>query len=423
VAPELLGSVRLLRQPTGIGRPDEVAERLYDTPRSARSQLMDSPDIGIFFGRPERSETLAGHLRARGFRVTLYGHRGTPGAYVVVRWGWPSALRRLLATHHDVYLTGLSFVPSFSLYLNRLARGLPYVFNATGVKAAMYRERARRWPAPRLAERVLYPSLTDRVLAGASAIVCNSRYLEGRLGAQFPAYRHKMTTIYNGVDFDRFASGRPIPIGGVPRGAPTLLAVMSWSYAAKADGGRMLIDAMGAVTRRVPSARLVIAAHVAHRRYADANEAHLATRPWRDAVRILYNHAAVPDLLASADVFVYATPDRSNDSLPRAVLEAHAAGLPVVTTATAGCPEIVADSVTGVVVPYDPEAIADGVVTLLEDGDTRRRFGQEGQARVRDIFGWDRMADGYARVIRHILSHEHRATEVDGCLRTGGGAQ
>jgi glycosyltransferase involved in cell wall biosynthesis len=369
---------------------------------------MGNPDVGIFFGRPERSEMLACHLRARGFRVTLYGHRGTPGAYVPVRWALPSALRQLLATRHDAYLTGLSFVPSFSLYLNRLARGLPYIFNATGDKAVMYRERARRWPVPRLAERVLYPSLTDRVLAGASAIVCNSRYLEGRLGAQFLAYRHKMTTIYNGIDFDRFASGRRISIDGVPRGAPTLLAVMSWSCAAKADGGRLLIDAMGGITRRVPNARLVIAANVAHRGYADANEAYLATWPWRDAVTILYNHPAVQDLLASADMFVYATPE-GNDSLPRALLEAHAAGLPVVTTATAGCQEVVADSVTGLVVPYDADAIARRAVALLEDADTRRRFGQEGQARVRDIFSWDRMADGYADVIHHILSSERRA--------------
>jgi glycosyltransferase involved in cell wall biosynthesis len=369
---------------------------------------MGNPDVGIFFGRPERSEMLACHLRARGFRVTLYGHRGTPGAYVPVRWALPSALRQLLATRHDAYLTSLSFVPSFSLYLNRLARGLPYVFNATGEKGAVYSERARRWPVPRLAERVLYPSLTGCVLAGASAIICNSRYLEGRLGAQFRAYQHKMTTIYNGVDFDRFASGRPISIEGVPRGAPTLLAVMSWNYAGKADGGRLLIDAMGGITRRVPSARLVIAAKVAHRRYAEANEAYLAMWPWRDAVTILYNHPAVQDLLASADMFVYATPE-GNDSLPRALLEAHAAGLPVVTTATAGCQEVVADSVTGLVVPYDADAIARRAVALLEDADTRRRFGQEGQARVRDIFSWDRMADGYADVIHHILSSERRA--------------
>jgi glycosyltransferase involved in cell wall biosynthesis len=372
------------------------------------------PDVGIFFahsgsGHADRTYALAEGLRARGFRVTLYNDRGLPGTYVPVRYSFPSALVRLLHTRHDAYLTSLSFVPSLCLALNRFVRGRPYVFIANGVKSAMYRDRSRGWTFPGLAERRVYPFLIDRVLAGAGRIVCNSRFLQSTLRTQFPRHAGKMITIYNGIDLQRFASGRPVPIPGVPPGTPVLVAVMSWNYEAKAAGARLLIDAMGRVVEKYPGARLVIAALARHRRHADAIEAYLTAQPWRHAVHIFSNYPSIPDLLASADVFLYATASGSNDSMPRAVLEAHAAGLPIVTTATAGCPEIVEDSVTGFLVPYEAKALADRAIQLLADPAMRREFGHRGQRRIRDLFNWERMVDGYADALRQLVYGTHLA--------------
>jgi glycosyltransferase involved in cell wall biosynthesis len=369
-------------------------------------------DVGIFFGRPDRSQVLAQRLRRLGFRVTLYGRAEAPGTEVPVPYALGPALRRLLATRHDVYLTGLTFMPSIALYLQRVLRRRPYVFNAAAVLPAMYRDRARGWPVPRLAERWVYPFLGNRILAGSAAIVCNSRYLHAALEAGHPAWREKLTTIYNGVDFQRFASGRPAALDGVPAGAPTLAAVMTWDYRDKAEAARVLMDAMGPITRRCPAARLVIAARARRRGHAEANEAYLATLPWRSSVTILYDRQDVPDVLAAADLFVYATRDASNDSLPRALLEAHAAGLAIVTTAAAGCAEVVEHGATGFVVPADPEAIADRALALLADAEMRRRFGTRGQARVREVFSWERMADGYAHVFRDVCAAATKTIEA-----------
>lgn len=366
--------------------------------------VTDHPDIGIFFGRPERSHILAEKLEALGFSLTLYNNRGLSGKYVPVPYAFLSALFRLLSSHHQIYLTGVSFIPSICLYINRVARGLPYVFNATGLKSAMYRDRARQWLFPRVAERWFYPALTDRVLAGASRIVCNSRYLQTKLESQFPQYAHKMITIYNGIAFDRFASGRRISIEGIPPDAPKILSLMTWNYEAKAAGARLLIDSMGLIMEKYPEAHLIIAAKVRRERYAREIEDYLAAKPWKGSVKILYNQTHVPDLLASADLFVYATPPDSNDSLPRALLEAHAAGLPIVTTATSGCPEIVEDSVSGFVVPYDTKALAERVIHLLGDPDRREEMGRRGQERVRELFNWDRMGDAYANLFLQMVS-------------------
>jgi glycosyltransferase involved in cell wall biosynthesis len=340
---------------------------------------------------------------------------------VFVRYAFLPAFFRLLSTHHQIYLTSLSFVPSFSLHLNMMVRGLPYVFNATGLKSAMYHDRSVRWLFPRLAERWLYPTLMNRVLAGASRIVCNSRYLQGRLESQFPQYAHKMTTIYNGVEFDLFASGQRISIQGIPPEAPKLLSTMTWDYEGKAGGARLLIDAMGLITESYPEARLVIAAKTNHPRYARGIEDYLATRPWKNSINVLYNQANVTDLLASSDIFVYATPSESNDSLPRAVLEAHAAGLPIVTTATAGCPEIVDHTITGFLVPYDAKAIAGRVLDLLKDPGKRQQFGRRGRERVREVFNWDRMGEAYADLFLKLVADQAQAAKTKILMQLRGG--
>jgi glycosyltransferase involved in cell wall biosynthesis len=385
------------------------------------SSFDNGADIGIFFGRPERSLILAGKLRDHGFRVALYNRRGVPGTFVLVRYAFVPALLRLFRTHHQVYLTSLSFVPSVLLRLNQAVRGLPYVFNATGLKAAMYRDRSTRWRFPALAERWLYPALMNQVLAGASRIVCNSRYLQTQLAAQFPQHAHKMMTIYNGIDFDFLASGRRISIDGIPPAAPKLLATMTWDYEKKAAGARLLIEAMATIADKCPEARLIIAAKASHWRYAAQIEDYLAHLPWKGSIRILYNRTNINDLLASSDLFLYATPPQSNDSLPRALLEAHAAGLAIVSTATAGCPEIVEEGVTGFLVPYDARLLAARVLDLLNEPNRRAQFGRRGRERVNDLFAWERMGEAYAGLLREIASDQARAARPKRLVEIKGG--
>lgn len=377
----------------------------------------DYPSIGIFFGRPVRSEILAEKLRARGFNVALYNNQGIPGGYVAVPHSFLPVFLRLLSTNHQVYLTPLSFIPSLCLCLNRLLRGFPCVLNATGLKSATYRDRSKRWPVRRVAERWLYPAVMNWILARADWIVCNSRYLQGRFESEFPRYSHKMSTIYNGIEFDRFASGRPFIIDGVPLDAPKILAVMTWNYEGKAEGAKLLIDSMGLITQRYPAARLVIAAKTMHHSYAQEIEAYLAGKNWQDSIKIFYNQKNIPDLLASSDLFVYATAAESNDSLPRALLEAHAAGLPIVTTATSGCPEIVEDSVSGFVVPYDKKAMAKRVIELLAHPNKRAEMVRQGRERVYKLFNWDRMGEEYADLFLQLISIQREIDETNSLIR------
>src|SRR5262249_37028469 len=74
------------------------------------------------------------------------------------------------------------------------------------------------------------------------------------------------------------------------------------------------------------------------------------------------------------------------EGLPVAVLEAGAAGLPVVATAVGGTPEVVEDGRTGhLVPPADPPALADKIAEALAD-DGRRDMGRRARQRVRAEF-------------------------------------
>jgi glycosyltransferase involved in cell wall biosynthesis len=99
----------------------------------------------------------------------------------------------------------------------------------------------------------------------------------------------------------------------------------------------------------------------------------------------------VPDPLASIDVLVQ--PSRA-DNLPLAILEAMAAGLPVIGTRVGGIPELVVDGETGLLVdPERPEELAAALDSVAADPERRLELGRRGRERVREHFS----ADGIAR--------------------------
>jgi glycosyltransferase involved in cell wall biosynthesis len=102
-----------------------------------------------------------------------------------------------------------------------------------------------------------------------------------------------------------------------------------------------------------------------------------------DSVDFLGEREDVPELLQGADVFVL--PTRS-EGLPVSVLEAMAAGLPVVASAVGGVPELVASETGLLVPPGDPRALAVTIGQLLEDSGLRSRLGAAGRARVEEHF-------------------------------------
>jgi glycosyltransferase involved in cell wall biosynthesis len=119
------------------------------------------------------------------------------------------------------------------------------------------------------------------------------------------------------------------------------------------------------------------------------------------SVRFLGSHADVTTFYRIADVFVLPS---VTEGLSNALLEAMAAGLPVVASDVAGNREVIEDGVNGVLVDWaDPGAAAGVVLRLLDDAELRRRVG-EAARRCAGRFTIASVAERYCRLYQTVAS-------------------
>jgi glycosyltransferase involved in cell wall biosynthesis len=117
-------------------------------------------------------------------------------------------------------------------------------------------------------------------------------------------------------------------------------------------------------------------------------------------VRLLGSRRDVPELMKAADIVVLASHE---EGFPNAVIEAMAAGRPVIGTRVGGVAEAIVDGETGIVVPpHHPAELARAVVRLAGDPALRTRLGAAGRARARSEFGLDACVARYAALYREI---------------------
>jgi glycosyltransferase involved in cell wall biosynthesis len=121
----------------------------------------------------------------------------------------------------------------------------------------------------------------------------------------------------------------------------------------------------------------------------EATRARVRARGIEGSVRFVGSRTDVPDLLRASDLFVH--PSRE-EGFSNAILEAMAAGLPVVACDVGGNPEAVTDGETGRLVPSrNAAAFASAVVELLADPEERKAMGEAGRHRATERFSLDRM--------------------------------
>lgn len=114
----------------------------------------------------------------------------------------------------------------------------------------------------------------------------------------------------------------------------------------------------------------------------------------------------LPAIYRAGDIFVLPSRD---EGMANALLEAMAAGLPVVGTRVAGTGEVVIQGETGLLVaPEDADALAAALDALIRDESRRAAFGREGRKRVETTFGWDIVASAWMSVMEQV-----RAKGVD----------
>jgi colanic acid/amylovoran biosynthesis glycosyltransferase len=228
----------------------------------------------------------------------------------------------------------------------------------------------------------------DRLMADASLVVTVSDFTANALRHRFPAARHRIKRVYNGLDLARFAAppaGDPAP-RPLPAAPPLILSV---GRLIEKKGYPDLIDACARLHARGLSFRCAIAGdgpleeELRARISAGGLDHHvqlLGATPQDEIVR----------LLAEARVFALACAterDGGMDNLPTVIMEAMAARVPCVSTRLAGVPEMIDPGVTGLLVnEHDTDALANALASLLNDAALARRMGEAGRERAARLF-------------------------------------
>jgi glycosyltransferase involved in cell wall biosynthesis len=214
----------------------------------------------------------------------------------------------------------------------------------------------------------------------AQRIVANSRAAADRLIAE-RVPRRKVAVIPNGLDFHAFepriAAERPRRVAVVANLRPE-------------KGHDVLIDAAVDVLRRVPDAHFDLVGGGPER---DALVARAEARQVRHAFTFWGHQDNVAVRLAAADLFVL--PSRS-EAFPNAVLEAMAAGMPIVASAVGGIRELIDNDQTGLLVPAgDPAALADRIVRLMTMTGLAQRLGEAARSTAEARYSFDRMVSSF----------------------------
>ncbi len=206
----------------------------------------------------------------------------------------------------------------------------------------------------------VYTWLADRVITSGEAI---RRIL---LGAGVPPER--VVAVPAGVDLAAFGfrARSPETVRALGLTFPVIGSVAMFRGS---KGHAHLIEAFGIVRRAHPSATLLLVGDGIRRSWVEglARDAGLA-----GAVIFTGFRSDVPALLGAMDGFVLAS--TRTEGIPQSLLQAFAAGVPVVASETGGIPEVVEDGVTGLLVKSESaDALAAGLLRVLDDRPAAQR--------------------------------------------------
>ncbi|MEU0567481.1 glycosyltransferase [Nonomuraea sp. NPDC005983] len=257
----------------------------------------------------------------------------------------------------------------------RLAR-VPVI--VAGRRSLSCFKRRRGWV---LALERVVTRVTDHVVANAVAVAEDARVVEG-----VPA--RKVSVIYNGLPASAFQGAEP---ERVDTPWPVVVCVANLL---DVKGHRFLLDAAGMLSQRGRPCTVVLVGEGAERGRLEAQASALGVD-----VRFVGARTETAGFLACADVVVLPS---LSEGLSNAVMEAMAAGRPVVATSVGGTPELLEGR--GVLVPAaDPVALAEGIARLVDDPDLAASLGAAARAWAGKNLDLDVMVDEHVHLYHRLL--------------------
>lgn len=263
--------------------------------------------------------------------------------------------------------------------------GIPYVTTWHGI----YKRRLGRrlWPC-----------------AGAMTVAI-SEMVRRHLIDDFRIPPERIRRIYNGIDTDYYAASPSAQAMetyrrqcGIPSDCP-LIGGVGRLAEGKVKGFDLLLMAAYLLEEMLPNIQVLIVGDGPRRPFLEdvAKRLHI-----RDRVHFMGGTNDVRIALGLMDLFVFTS--RWPEAFGLTIIEAMAAGKPVVATDVGAVPEIIRHGQDGWIVPSDdPAALAQSIAQLLGNPEMIRRLGQQAQVRVRDLFDLDRLTDEVEAVYQEVI--------------------
>lgn len=210
----------------------------------------------------------------------------------------------------------------------------------------------------------------------------------------------KIVTILNAVDLVPFQQprGNSAPVRTTLGLSPDKVVLGSVGNLLPLKNYDSLVRWFGDLTALFPQIQLLLIGEGKERQVLESllQELHLT-----DKVRMPGFRGDIPEVLGAMDIFAFPS---LSEGLPRAVMEAMAAGLPCVAMDVGGNAEAVVDGETGyVVAPGDASGFKDALIRLVKDGELRKKLGEAGKKRAFALFNPKRLAAQYAQLYRAVL--------------------
>jgi glycosyltransferase involved in cell wall biosynthesis len=282
-----------------------------------------------------------------------------------------------------------AIVQTFLFHANLLGRlaaawaGVPCI--VSGIRVAERRGRWHGW----------LDRWTNRLV---TMNVCVSRGVANFCERQGGLDPRKLLVIPNGVAIDRLQQETAIDLAehGLDPTGPICLTIGRLEHQKGID---VLIKGLPAVIAAVPHLQVVIIGDGPDR---DSLETLGQSLGVADRVHWVGRRGDVPRWLKGATLL--AVPSRW-EGMPNVVLEAMAAGLPVIATQVEGIDELITDGVTGIAVPTEsPTAFSEAITRLIRQPELRAHLAESAQQLIREEFTTAAMVDRYVALYRRLLA-------------------
>jgi glycosyltransferase involved in cell wall biosynthesis len=237
-----------------------------------------------------------------------------------------------------------------------------------------------------------------RIQNMGGAVLTNATPIRDALIAEDGFAAERLHVIHNGVDIEKFRTGREEREHLFPGVGDDKLIVLVGNMHTDVKGHPWLIASAPAIVREFPSTRFVLVGDGEQRRTFELQVASLGLER---SFLFLGRRTDIPNILGCCDIAVL--PSRA-EGLPNAVLEYMAAGLPTIVSRVGGNAELMEDGVTGLLVPpEESSALSVAFLRLLRDPALARRLAQNGHEFAVQNFSFERLVDEVDRLYSELL--------------------